>query len=392
MDFLNIILQVLNFLLNVGIIVVIIGFLVLIHELGHFTVAKLAKIKVEEFALGMGPKLFGKKVGETEYMLKAFPIGGYVKILGEEDEGADDAVSKDPRNYKNKSKLVKFCVMIAGVTMNFLFAVIIFYFSLARMNFEVPLPGTLEDFQPWFASIENRKTGEFQYTSLAEELPAKNAGLPATGYIKSIDGVRTDISKDLVTYIQSHKGKTVVLNVCEEVNAKCADYTLTLTQEGKMGIVYTVNYEVLMKYEGLGKLYGGFAYAGDQLKMMGFYISNLFAEAAQTGNYEQAAASSAGSPIALYFVVERIKEFGVGALIEITASMSFSLAIINLLPIPALDGGRILLLGIEVVIRKPLNKKLEYWIIQISFYLLMALMLLVVLKDILLINVIRGLF
>lgn len=364
----------------------------LVHELGHFIVAKLNKIRVDEFALGMGPKLFGYKHGETEYMLKAFPIGGYVKILGEEDDGEDEKVSKDPRNYKNKPKRVKFAVMIAGVTMNLLLAVVLFYISLARSDFQIALPTDYQTFKPWFATVSFDKVGDFKYSSLVDGAPAQKSGMPSSGVIKLVDGNNVEVSKDLVSYLQVAKEKTVAINVCNENSEDCKDYYVTVSSAGTIGISYTPNYFVNLKYESVAKIFGGFAYAADQLKLMAYYLDTAFATAAQTGNYETVAANTASSPIALYFIVDKIRQYGPMALLDILASMSFSLAVINLLPIPALDGGRIMLLGIEAIIRRPLNKKVENTIIAVSFYLLMALMLIIVLKDIVLIDVLKNMF
>jgi regulator of sigma E protease len=254
------------------------------------------------------------------------------------------------------------------------------------------LPTDFQTFQPWFATVSYERTGDFKYSKLIEGAPAQNSGMPETGLIKSIDSKDVLVSKDLVDTLQNLKGKQATLNVCDDNSENCKDYIVAVSKEGTIGISYIPNYSINLKYEGVAKIFAGFTYAADQLKLMGYYLSTAFATAAQTGNYEQVAANTASSPIALYFIIDKIRQFGPFALLDILASMSFSLAIINLLPIPALDGGRIMLLGIEAVIRRPLNKKLENTIIAISFYALMGLMLIIVLKDIFLINVIKEMF
>jgi regulator of sigma E protease len=125
---------------------------------------------------------------------------------------------------------------------------------------------------------------------------------------------------------------------------------------------------------------------------MGYVLSGMFSTAQETGDYQEVAVNSFSSPIALYFVIDSFKEYGPIAIIRLIGEFSFSLAIINILPIPALDGGRILLLIIEFIRRKPMNRKVENAIIAISFYALMLLMLAVVLKDIIFINVIKDMF
>lgn len=425
---------VLNFIANVGIIVLIIGLLVFIHELGHYLAARMSGMLVEEFAIGFGPKLFAYKKGDTEYMIKLFPLGGYVKILGEAGEEQEwlaaqkkfeargevnpndrltkeeikeikeeiEKINNDPRSFNNKSKWARFFVMIAGVTMNYLLAVLCFYIWLSANNYTIQLPGNMMDFEPAFAQKTLIRTDDVKYGALLEDGAAAKLGMPEKGIVRSINGENLEYSFDLRKKIEEKAGQVVLLNVCDlgsglDADAavgdeNCRDYNLQLGEDGKAGIFLNTNYYVELKYVGAGQLLSGFANSVDNLRLMGYVLSSMFSTAKETGDYQDVAVNSFSSPIALYFVVDSFKEYGAIAIIRLIGEFSFSLAIINILPIPALDGGRIFLLIIEFIRRKPLDRKVENAIIAISFYALMFLMLAVVLKDIIFINVIKDMF
>jgi regulator of sigma E protease len=401
--------EILNFVLNVSIIILIIGILVFVHELGHYLAARATGMLVEEFAIGFGPVLWSFKKGETNYMIKLLPLGGYVKILGEAGEEDDWLESKDvkekltkdeineleesknnPRSFSNKPKRARFLVMIAGVTMNYALAVICSYIWLAGNNYAVQLPADMIDLNTVFAEKVLEKQGPLLYTKLSEEGVAIKAGLPTEGEIKSIDGQSVELSSNFREVIKQKIGKEVSINICKET--LCSDYKVTVPETGVIGIYLPVNYSLSLQYNGTTRIFAGFASTVDNLKLMGYVLSSLFTTAKETGNYQDVAVNSFSSPIALYFVVDAFKAYGVAAILRLVGEFSFSLALINVLPIPALDGGRIFLLAIEALRGKPLNRKIENTIIAVSFYALMLLMLVVVLKDIWFINVIRDMF
>lgn len=168
------------------IIMAILGFslLIIVHELGHFIMAKVNGIKVEEFSIGMGPEIFSKKGKETQYSLRLFPIGGYVKMLGEEE------VSDDERSFSSKSPLRRITVILAGVTMNIIFAIVAFSII-----------------------ISNRGYTEARISKLEPNTPAIESGLQVGDKILAIDGSRVFTTTDVSMGIQLSKGKTVDLLV-----------------------------------------------------------------------------------------------------------------------------------------------------------------------------------
>jgi len=377
----------LDFLLNILIVIVILGVLVFVHELGHLLAAKLIKAKVFEFAIGFGPKLFSFYIGETEYSVRLLPLGGYVNILGESHE--EELENLEPeRSLRNKSGLQKIFVMIAGVTINFILAIIIYFFLILSSDFKVPISYELKDFHPLGGSIIKEIRGDLEYDKLQEDYPAKKAGIPEKGIIRSFNGNVLD-SLELRKSIAENKGKEIVLNVCSDTGDNCKDYNITVNEDGKIGMMIIDNVILYIDYSE-NKLLSGFNHSINYIRIVGIKLSEMFGNAKQTGDYSEVVGGVSG-PIGLYLIVDQLKEYGALVLVEITASLSLTLVIMNILPIPALDGGRILLVVIEMIIRKPLNKKIEALIINISFILLMILMFSVIIKDIVFFNDIKEL-
>ena len=208
------------------------------------------------------------------------------------------------------------------------------------------------------------------------------------GIIKSIDGEDVD-SLEFRNIISEKKGKEIVLNACDESGNSCKDYNIKVGDDGKIGIYITDNVLFYMDYSE-NKLFSGVTHSINYIRIVGMKLSDVFGNAKYTGDYSEVVGGVSG-PVGLYLIVDQLKEYGVVLLVEITASLSLTLVIMNLLPIPALDGGRILLVIIEMIIRKPLNKKIEALVINISFILLMILMFSIIIKDIVFFNDIKEL-
>ncbi len=380
-------------LLNILIIIVILGIVILVHELGHLIACKLTKVYVEEFAIGMGPKIYSKKIGETLYSIRAFPIGGFNRIRGEEyEEDCEgvEKVDKDPRSLVNQKPGVKLFIILSGVLMNVLLAVFIFYFLLISNSFKFGLDSKFENFEPVVGVISQELIDEnVKYSGLVENSPAMLAGLPDEGNIKSIDGQEIVFSKDVISLVSEKANEQIMVNICvEEV---CNEYFVSVGEDGKIGIMIFQNYMTYLEYTGSSRPFVGFAHVLNWAKIFSVAISDIFAEAAETGDYEEAAMSLSG-PVGLYVVIDYLRDLGWFPLVAITADISLSIGIINLLPIPALDGGRAVMILTEVIIRKPLNKRFEAWAIQISFILLLLLMVVVLFKDVIYFERIKELF
>jgi regulator of sigma E protease len=377
----------LNFLINILLVFGILGILILVHELGHFLAARISKVRVDEFAIGLGPKIVGWVRGETHFRLNLLPIGGYVKILGEGDEVTSKKESKDPRNLKNKSKLIRIFVMLAGIIMNILLAVSIYYFFIIRMDYRWEVSPDFRNTKPMFGQIETEKTGDVEYSGLVEDMNAEKAGLPEKGRILEIEGEKLSYSYEVTELLKENKGEEVEMSVCaDEI---CSKYEVKVSEEGTVGIYLYQNYRVFISYAET-KLFAGFAHAANVVGLVGEKFGEIWGNAQETGNYSEVVNNVSG-PVGVYVIVDYFKGYGALALLGFLADFSLTLGIMNLLPIPALDGGRVLLVIIEAIIGRPLNKKLEALVINISFLLLVVLMIAIIFKDIFTMDQLRSL-
>lgn len=373
-------------LVNIIIVLLIIGFLVTIHELGHFLSAKYFKVKVEAFAIGLGPKIFGKTIGETEYRINMFPLGGYVKILGEGDEVLDSSETKNPRNFKNIGRWKQVVILLAGVTMNLIFAISIYYGFIISSSYKWELGEQARTFKPVVGKISLERKGDVKYSEVAKDGMAQQAQLPNSGTIVSIDGKELKYSYEFREYVTERKGENVLLKVC---STSCSDYNVTVSKEGKVGLYIPSNYRIFLDYTD-SKAISGVGHSLNLLKLITERLSTIFSEAKVSGDYTEVANNLSG-PIGIYLIVEAFKQYGFLTLLGLTADLSFTLAVMNILPIPALDGGRVLLIALEKIFGKYWNRKIEAYAINISFLLLLLLMVGIMFKDIIFFNDLREL-
>lgn len=380
----------LSILVNVLLFILVIGILTFVHELGHFITAKLAKATVDEFALGFGPKLISKKYKGTLYSIRLLPLGGYVKIAGDGDPEKEEkkkAQKKDPGNLQNKPRIAQIVVMLAGVTMNLLFAVIVYYIILATSGWQMTLDWQFEDFKPIGATIQKVIAKDVEYLELVKSGNAQIAGIPASGTLKSIAGETPMYSNDVGKILGEHKGEDIQIEVCNE---SCNTYTVPVSEEGKIGIALSTNYYVILSYEN-NKVFAGFSHVINTLRLIGTKLGDLFTQAKTTGDYSELSNSVSG-PVGIYFLIDYFKNFGFLTFLNVMGDLSLSLAIMNLLPIPALDGGRVGILLIESIIRKDLDERIKAIIINGSFLFLMLLVIFIMIKDILNIQDIKNMF
>ena len=372
---------------NILLFLLVVSILTFVHELGHFIAAKAIGAMVFEFSLGFGPKLFSKKIGETMYSIRALPFGGYVKILGDGDLEEKVTKEDEKKNLNKKPKWQRIIVMLAGVTMNILLSISIYYIVLAANGWELVLNQEFKDFKPVGATIYRERDGDVEY-ELIDGGNAQEAGLPEKGTVKSIDGVKIEYTDEVGKIIRSKKGEYISINAC--IEDVCTDYSVKVSDEGKVGIYMLSNYMVILSYKE-NKLFAGFSHIRNSLILMGSKLKGLISQAKVTGDYTELSNSVSG-PVGIYFVIDYFKKFGIVTFIGMVADLSVSLAIVNLLPIPALDGGRVFILLIEWIVGKELDEKIESKIINISFIFLIIVILFVIIKDIVNIDSIKELF
>lgn len=352
-------------LITILIFLVILGLLIFVHELGHFIIAKRAGMRVEEFGFGFPPRLYGIKRGETTYSINWIPLGGFVRILGEDGSHRDDA-----RSFSAKKAYQRFFVLIAGVTMNLLLAVV-----LLTVNNMIGIPTAISDDE------NSTHPTSIQITAIAEASPAQEAGLKIGDVLVSIDGTPYTHVRDVQHVIEEHRGNELALGILRgdhELTMKMTPREEHPEDEGALGIGLVRT--TLKQYPWtIAPWYG----LRDTFMMtiqiiFGFFALMKGLIAGQTG-----IADNIAGPVGIVILTKQFTEMGISYLIQFTALLSINLAIINILPLPALDGGRILFIIIEKIKRSPIDKKKEGLIHTIGFISLLVLMGIVTLFDVL---------
>jgi regulator of sigma E protease len=375
----------LSWLVTFLIFALIIGAVVMIHELGHFVAAKISDMKVEEFSFGFGPKLFSKKGKETEYMIKLFPVGGYVKILGEEEE------VKDERSFSQKPVSSRLLVALSGVLMNFVLAVVLFYVVLGVKGFKYEGVPYYEDFQVWFGSQQEKVVYPVTVLDVVEDGGAekivKENEIEVPFIIEAVGGQDIETVEELQGALGDYKNKEVAIELYEidengEKDEESEEFNVEVNEEGYIGVELAADVRIwAIEYDGGDRYLSGFYHFANMAKANVFILGRLVSQSVEEKTVAPVSESVSG-PLGLIVIVDIVKEFGgLIGLIDLVATLNLVLVIMNLIPIPALDGGQTLLMLIEAVRGKPLNKKVERWIVNISMILLFGLMIAVSIKD-----------
>lgn len=345
-------------LITVLVFIAILSVLVLIHELGHFTVAKIIGVKVEEFGFGLPPRIFGKKIHGILYSLNWLPIGGFVKLAGEDEAPASHKPIRSHRSLKSyffaRSKKERAAILLAGVAMNFLLAVGITTYLLTQ--------GVSEP------------TGQVHIERVLPASPAEKAGLKEQDIIS---GYKTP--QELITYVKAHAGETVKFSVIR------ANQTIPISLiprknfpagEGPTGIVIS---DLEIKKYSLAEapimatkinLERGWA----MLAGIGTLIGRL-------ATLKPVGGDVAG-PIGIAQVTGQAVKFGWKAVLEFMSILSLNLAVLNILPIPALDGGRLAFVFLEKILGKKVKPAFEQSTHQIGMIILLILIILISVNDV----------
>jgi len=334
--------------------ILILGVIIFIHELGHFIFAKRSGIYVYEFSLGMGPRIFkfNRKNDETDYCLRLFPIGGFVQMAGEEINDDED-VPKD-KKFSNKTFLQKLMTVIAGIMMNFLLAIVLLFIV---------------------GLINGAPQNKVIVGTIDPSYPAYTSGLQDGDKILKVNGRSANTTDKLTLQLQVFQGKTIDMEV--ERNGVTKTIKLTPKEDevdGEKVYRYGFQIEDEVEYGFFPALKYAFTKTFSLVHQMIFIIWYLI-----TGQLEL---GSLAGPVGIYSVVGSAASSGLVSLLYLTAYISINVGFINLLPIPAFDGGRLLFLIIEKIKGSPVDPKLENTIHTIGFFLLMALMILITYNDV----------
>lgn len=316
--------------------------LILGHEFGHFIIAKKNDVDVEEFSIGMGPKLFGIQGKETLYSIRILPIGGYVKMLGEEEK------STDSRAFSQKTPAQKLAIVAAGPIMNFILA-IIFFGIIGFMK------GYIE---PTVSSIENNS-------------PAYIAGIQNGDKIQKVDNKKITSWDEFVTTVALGKGKEVDVQVKRGNENKVFHIKPSKNvKENRFVIGIEGTYKKPNLIEAISY---GVKETGSMIKMTLNFLGTLF-----TGHIS---AQDVGGPVSIIKISTVYAKAGLLSLLWFTAYLSVQLGFLNIIPFPALDGGWILLLLIQIITGKKFDDNKVGILNYIGFAVLMLLMVAVTIKD-----------
>lgn len=388
-------------LLTALVFLLLLSVLVLIHELGHFLVAKKFGIKVEEFGWGFPPKIWGKKIGETEYTINALPFGGFVKLYGEDDAGGGKVGSAKVTGKDSKKDLKraffsrpgwqKALVVVAGVVMNVFLAFVIFYTYFAISGFKTSLP-LLSDhtFTNTQQTNYNIDPTDSVISFVMPESPASDLGMELPAQITSINGQQVGSREALVNTVDANKGEEITVEWREIMTGVTKTGTVTPREnppenEGSLGIAFFP--VTVIAYDSLSqKAFSGITYSYDLLAYTLVVMSELVSISVDQGTPAPVGEAVSG-PVGIFSAVGDILEFPnvkerVLNLLNLAGAMSISLAFFNILPIPALDGGRLFFILFEMVTRKKVNPRFESLVHAIGFALLMGLIILIVFSDI----------
>ncbi len=341
-------------------VIIVFGLIIFVHELGHFLAAKSVGVGVERFSLGFGPKIFGKQIGDTEYQLSAIPLGGYVKMVGEEQGEEGSAPIDIEKSFSHKSLPRRFFVVFAGPFSNIVWAFITFVVLFASFGLPVPLDlprigGTVPD------------------------LPAAKAGLDKGDEVLSVGGAPVTTWKELAEKIQQSQGQPVALLV-KKGDGKTAE--VTVTPESRDDPVtgkprYAIGITADTKVESVSFSRAVSIAAQETWAWTKLIFQNLLMLI--TGHVSP---KELGGPILIAKEAGRQAKLGLDYLLRFAAIINVNLAVFNLLPIPILDGGHLMFFTIEGLLGRPPSLRSREMALRFGFLVIITLIVFVMYNDI----------
>lgn len=356
-------------ILNLVAFLAVFTLIVFVHELGHYLVARWNGVKIDVFAIGFGKELFGlTDRNGTRWKFCAVPLGGYVKMYGDENVASTGPVKEmSPEMKKNweltvhsKSPWQRAAVAVAGPAANYVFAIIAFFFLFSLMG----KPYT----EPVIAMVQ-------------EESAAAQAGLQLGDRILEVDGSSVESFEELAVHIKMHPGKTSDYKI--ERDGEVLTLPVTPTEKVMKDVFGNENKMGQLGINSLEKgwkdvsIFGAFTSSFSEV----YFITSRSLEALGQMIVGSRSAEELGGPIRIFQMSGKVAEMGIAALISFTALLSISLGLINLFPIPALDGGHIVMCVAEGIIGRPLNEKFQEYITIVGVSLLIFLMLFATWND-----------
>ncbi len=360
--------------MTVILFLIILAILVFVHELGHFTMAKIFGIRVDEFAIGFPPTVFSWKRGETVYSLNLIPFGGYVKIFGENpDEESMNGIDS-ARSLVNASKWKQIVILLSGILMNFVFA-----WVLISISFNIGLLTSIED-----QYKDKAQNVSVMVLSVEKDSPSDKAGMQEGDDILSIVSDKAQVLNPGISDVQNIiAGSKGIINIgYKRGNATGTAKVIAASGlvDGRKAIGISMALVGTVKFGFFQSFYEG-------AKLTVIETGNIakgiigFIGAAFRG--DGGFLSQIAGPVGIAVMVGQASSLGISYLLGFVAMISINLAVLNLIPFPALDGGRALFVIIETIIRRKIKPVILNWINMVGFVLLIALMIFITYKDIL---------
>lgn len=342
--------------MTIIIFILVLGVIIFVHELGHFLFAKLTGVYVYEFSLGMGPRILHKKGKETEYCLRLIPIGGFCSMAGEEVDEEQIKVPKK-RRLQSKKPWQRFLIMFFGPGFNFIFAILTLFF--------VALVWGSPNYKPIVSSV-------------TKNYPAYQVGIEKEDTIQKINNHKISTLDDVSLYLTIANPKKETIIKIKKKNGITKTYHIKpkkITEKGTTSYKYGIGLNSEKKCGFINSIRYTYIKTGSLFKQMWITIQSLF-----TGGIK---IQQLSGPVGIYSIVGEQSKAGLASILYLMAFLSINVGFINLLPLPAFDGGHILFIIIEKIKGSPVSQKTENMIHTIGLFLLMALMVYITFNDIL---------
>lgn len=347
-------------IISILIFFLVLSVLVLVHEFGHYWVAKKSGVWVEEFGLGIPPRAWGKVIGKTLYSINWLPFGGFVRLHGE--DSTSDHIHPEI-SFMHKSKKARAAIVVAGVVMNFLLAIVAFSIGYTFSGFP-------------------RETENVKIVGIAENSPAKEIGLTEGDVVREVNGERAASNEGFVSLVEKYKGQDVDLKV--ERNSEMLNFHVTPrvdhpSNQGALGVVISsteMYWPPVWQRPFLGVYYGfKDAFFWGKVVVMGF--GKIFTDLAG-GTVPKDIAG----PVGIFALTSQAASFGILPLINFMGILSVNLAVLNIFPFPALDGGRLFFILVEGLFGKKVLPKFEVVVHTVGMALLLLLLFAITAYDI----------
>ncbi len=347
-------------ILTIILVILSISALIILHEFGHFIIAKKFGVKVEEFGIGYPPRIFGKKIGETIYSINLLPLGGFVKILGEEER------KNDPKSFSSKPLWQRSLIILGGVINFWIIAIVLF-----SIVFSMGAPVAVGDNE-----VGNFTNPHIEILSVQKDSPAEKAGLQMGDIIEKFKVGDKEIAVNKVANFleltKEYSGQEVGLVVKrgkEDVSVNLVPRVSPPPGQGAMGI--SLARVAFQSYSFPRSIWMGIKYTGVLTARIFVSLGQLFYRLIR--GQGMPAGMEPASILGIFYFFYKAAQLGTIYFLQFVAMISVYLAVFNILPIPALDGGKLLFLGIEGIRKKPISQKIENNITLAFFVLLIAL-------------------